>query len=428
MNSPSDVGKILTLQRVFISATSIAAVLAVTILVISLVRFVKTVSANAVTEETTFVPIVSTDATTSTEVIMNSELLPDNELADQYWGELEELPLSEVKDITHNEIRGLYVGSGSSLDLAIERCNNSELNAIVIDLKNEWGCPFMCENETANEIGYVWDAYDLAAVVEKCHENGIYVIGRIVCFNDCTAAEKFPERAICDIDGNPLHFKTEGKWEYLISLAEEACGYGVDEIQFDYVRFPAGSTSEGVDPYYGPEGSTPSKADAINRFLQEARIRIQDKLGVPLSADIFGIVLTSPMDAEIIGQDFATLGMTGIDSCCPMVYPSHYALGTMLNGFTFEYPDKEPYLIVYSVLQESQEIFSQEGFSTVRPYLQAFTASYIGEGNYIEYGYDEINAQIKALHDLGIQEYILWDPKVKYPEGPYDGNMAVPET
>ena len=243
MNSPSDVGKILTLQRVFISATSIAAVLAVTILVISLVRFVKTVSANAVTEETTFVPIVSTDATTSTEVIMNTELLPDNELADQYWGELEELPLSEVKDITHNEIRGLYVGSGSSLDLAIERCNNSELNAIVIDLKNEWGCPFMCENETANEIGYVWDAYDLAAVVEKCHENGIYVIGRIVCFNDCTAAEKFPERAICDIDGNPLHFKTEGKrpflspynkdnWEYLISLAEEACGYGVDECAF----------------------------------------------------------------------------------------------------------------------------------------------------------------------------------------------------
>ena len=438
MNSPSDVGKILTLQRVFISAASIAAVLAVTILIISLVRFIKVAGANAVTEETTLVPIVSTDATTSTEVIMNTELLPDNELADQYWGELEELPLSEVKEITHNEIRGLYVGSGSSLDLAIERCNNSELNAIVIDLKNEWGCPFMCENETANQIGYVWDAYDLAEVVEKCHENGIYVIGRIVCFNDCTAAEKFPERAICDINGNPLHFKTEGKrpflspynkdnWEYLISLAEEACGYGVDEIQFDYVRFPAGSTSEGVDPYYGPEGSTPSKADAINRFLQEARIRIQDKLGVPLSADIFGIVLTSPMDAEIIGQDFATLGMTGIDSCCPMVYPSHYALGTMLNGFTFEYPDKEPYLIVYSVLQESQDIFSQEGFSTVRPYLQAFTASYIGEGNYIEYGYDEINAQIKALHDLGIQEYILWDPKVKYPEGPYDGNMAVPE-
>ncbi len=438
MNSPSDVGKILTLQRVFVSATSIAAVLAVTILVLSVVRFVRIVNANTAVSESTYVPIVSTDVTTSTELVMNTELLPENSLADQYWGELEELPADQVIIPVHNEIRGLYVGSGSSLDLAIERCNNSELNAIVIDIKNEWGIPFMCENETAHDIGYVWDAYDLAAVVEKCHENGIYVIGRIVCFNDCTAAEKYPDRAICDVNGNMLHFKTEGKrpflspyneenWDYLISLAEEVCGYGVDEIQFDYVRFPAGATSEGVDPYYGPEGSTPSKSDAINRFLQEARIRIQDKLGVPLSADIFGIVLTSPMDAEIIGQDFATLGLTGIDSCCPMVYPSHYALGTMLNGFTFEYPDKEPYLIVYSVLQESQEIFNQEGFSTVRPYLQAFTASYIGEGNYIEYGYDEINAQIKALHDLGITEYILWDPKVQYPEGTYDGNMAVPE-
>ena len=241
-----------------------------------------------------------------------------------------------------------------------------------------------------------------------------------------------------DENGEVVLFSSEGKrpflspynrenWEYLIELAEEAASYGIDEIQYDYVRFPVGYKNDKT-PYYGAEGTFPTKAEAINRFLQEARIRIQDKLGVPLSADIFGIVLTSPMDAEIIGQDFATLGMTGIDSCCPMVYPSHYALGTMLNGFTFEYPDKEPYLIVYSVLQESQEIFSQEGFSTVRPYLQAFTASYIGEGNYIEYGYDEINAQIKALHDLGIQEYILWDPKVKYPEGPYDGNMAVPET
>ena len=115
MNSPSDVGKILTLQRVFISATSIAAVLAVTILVISLVRFVKTVSANAVTEETTFVPIVSTDATTSTEVIMNTELLPDNELADQYWGELEELPVQVINEHICSEktaltLRDLLIG------------------------------------------------------------------------------------------------------------------------------------------------------------------------------------------------------------------------------------------------------------------------------------------------------------------------------
>ena len=70
MNSPSDVGKILTLQRVFVSATSIAAVLAVTILVLSVVRFVRIVNANTAVSESTYVPIVSTDVTTSTELVM----------------------------------------------------------------------------------------------------------------------------------------------------------------------------------------------------------------------------------------------------------------------------------------------------------------------------------------------------------------------
>jgi hypothetical protein len=117
--------------------------------------------------------------------------------------------------------------------------------------------------------------------------------------------------------------------------------------------------------------------------------------------------------------------MTGIDSCCPMVYPSHYALGTMLAGHVFKYPDKEPYLMVYSVLHECQATYKQPGFTAVRPYLQAFTASYIGKGNYMEYGYREINSQIKAIKDLGITEFILWDPSCKYPSGTYDGDMSV---
>jgi hypothetical protein len=66
------------------------------------------------------------------------------------------------------------------------------------------------------------------------------------------------------------------------------------------------------------------------------------------------------------------------------------------------------------------------GFTTVRPYLQAFTASYIGKDsagtpNYITYGYDQINAQIKAIEDAGYSEWILWNPLAKYPPGLYDG-------
>ena len=427
------------MQRAFTGVSAVAVLLGAVILTVLLVKLGKAVIAG-MPEKTepseTFVPIVSTEPVVTETTVMHTELLPADELSDAFWGKLPELPEPEVKHVTHNEVRGIYIGSCSALDRAIELCNNSELNAVVIDLKTEWGLPWMSTNQTAREIGYVWDAYDIDSVIERCHENDIMVIGRIVSFNDSTAAGHFPERSIRDVNGNTLKFRTEGSrpflspyntdnWEYLISIGEEAASHGLDEIQFDYVRFPAGSTTSGEQPYYGPEDTTPSKSAAVNRFLQMARIRIQDTMGVPVSADIFGIVLTSAMDAKIIGQDFATLGMTGIDSCCPMAYPSHYALGTMLGGHTFEYPDKEPYLMVYSVLHESSDIYRQEGFTTVRPYLQAFTATYIGAGNYMEYDYTAMNAQIKAIHDLGLNEFILWDPACKYPDGNYDGYMAV---
>ena len=416
---------------------SISAVLAVILISLGINRIIRYAGAS---EESGNTPIlatlVSTTVTYTEPVIYHTEQLEASALADSYWRPLPELPEDEVIVPEHYEVKALYIGSCSAIDKAVELCNNSELNAVVIDLKNEYGMPYMSHVETAKEIGYVWDAYDIEAIIRKCHNNNIRVIGRIVSFNDQLAAKHFPDRAIQDADGNVVGFSNEGNnpflspynsvnWDYLIDIGIEAVGYGIDEIQFDYVRFPAGATKNKVKPYFGEEGQYPTKAEAVNRFLQEARIRIQDTYGVPVSADIFGIVLTSESDAKIIGQDFATLGMTGIDSCCPMLYPSHYALGTMLGGHVFKYPDKEPYLMVYSVLHECNSTYKQPGFTAMRPYLQAFTASYIGKGNYIEYGYREINSQIKAAKDMGINEFILWDPRCKYPSGSYDGNMSV---
>jgi hypothetical protein len=433
-NDSLEIARLKRTLTILLSVSAILAVVLVTLGITKLINYTKKPDAPV------NVPVIASasysEITTTEPIVYHTEQLAASELADSYWRPLPELPEDQVIVPEHVEVKALYIGSGSALDKAIELCNNSELNAIVIDLKNEYGLPYMSNVSTAREIGYVWDAYDLEAVVNKCHENGIRVIGRIVSFNDRVAAKHFPERAIRDADNNVVKFSNEGNnpflspyceenWDYLIDIAIEAVGYGVDEIQFDYVRFPAGATQNKVKPYYGEENQYPSKAEAVNRFLQEARIRVQDTYGVPVSADIFGIVLTSPSDAAIIGQDFETLGMTGIDSCCPMVYPSHYALGTMLAGHTFKYPDKEPYLMVFSVLHECQPIYKQEGFTYVRPYLQAFTASYIGKGNYIEYGYYEINSQIKAIKDLGINEFILWDPSCKYPSGTYDGDMSV---
>jgi hypothetical protein len=437
LNSGSDNNEVMRLKRIITILLSLSAILAVVLVTMGVTKVINYARTSETSE---YVPVlatlVSTEVTYTEPTVYHTEQLEATPLADSYWRELPELLEDEVKVPDHFEVKGLYIGSGSALDKAIELCNNSELNTIVIDLKNEYGLPYMSKVPTAKEIGYVWDAYDLDAVIEKCHNNNIRVIGRIVSFNDQVAAQHFPERAIQDVDGNVVQFSNEGNkpflnpyntdnWDYLIAIGIEAAEHGVDEIQFDYVRFPAGATKNKVKPYFGEDGQYPEKSEAVNRFLQEARIRIQDTYGVPVSADIFGIVLTSEGDAKIIGQNFSTLGMTGIDSCCPMVYPSHYALGTMLGGHVFDYPDKQPYLMVYSVLHECQAIYKQPGFTTVRPYLQAFTASYIGKGNYIEYGYREINSQIKAIHDLGITEFILWDPSCKYPSGSYDGNMSV---
>ena len=375
----------------------------------------------------------SSETTETTPPYVVEEIMPANQLADNYWGAL--VPCENAVAYEHHEVHGMYIGAAFNLENNLAIADNSEINALVIDLKEGEGIFFNSTNPTALEIGYVDPRYDLSYVVEQCHSHNVRVIGRIVCFKDPQLVEKYPDRAICDSTGTPLYFYNEGSsafaspydarnWEYFIELAEEAISYGVDEIQFDYVRFPTGASTSGNSPYYGIEGEVPTRADAINRFLQTARIRIQDGLGVPLGADIFGIAVTSSLDGDILGQDWATVGLTQVDSLCPMIYPSHYALGTVMNGTEYPKPDLAPYEIMYNALIIGSPNHTQPGYSTVRPYVQAFTASYIGEGNYMTYDYNAINSQIRAIQDSGLTEFILWNAGGSYPSGNYGGNRG----
>lgn len=385
-------------------------------------------SSSTLTEDTTATTLLETTAPTT--VATAAELLQQSAAVESFFGPL---PVVESKvEYTHNEIHAVYIGAAANLDKNIALAQNSEINAFVIDLKESNGVLFKTTNALAAEIGATKDYYDLATVVQKCHDNDIKVIGRIVCFKDPILAEAKPDYSISDAAGNSLFFKNEGSkafadpydtrtWDYNIDLAIEAINTGIDEIQFDYVRFPTGKTTTGEKAYFGDPALTPAKYEVINRFLQTARIRIQDEFGVPLSADVFAIILSSKSDGENIGQDWATVGLTGIDSVCPMIYPSHYALDTVLNGQNFDKPDYYPHDVVFSALSMGKDEADVAGYSAVRSYLQAFTASYIGEGNYINYNYEQINAQIKALKEVGYTEWVLWNPSGKYPEGAYDG-------
>ena len=322
--------------------------------------------------------------------------------------------------------RGLYLTAstaGARLDHYIELANTTEINAYVIDLKNDYGTVGYNSNvPLANEIGAVEVRFDIDKVTTKLKENDIYTIGRIVVFKDPILAEKKPEYAIKNKDGGLYLFNgtnwidpyNEECWKYAIDIAREALDKGFDEIQFDYIRFPDGKRSDMVfeskDDREAPE--------VVNDFLAYARKELEGEI---LSGDIFAIVCETPGDTEGIGQVFEDIG-ENLDYISPMIYPSHYALGQSINGVVFPKPDLDPYGIVLNTLLKAKSRYEKvEGHTPIiRPFLQDFTASWIGAGNYQKYGTEQAKQQIKAVYDAGYEEWFFWDPFNNYSTDAYE--------
>jgi len=342
-------------------------------------------------------------------------------------GDAEGQPVNEEKE--RIKVKALYLtgwtaGSSQKLEHYIELANTTEINAYVVDIKDDDGyvgyesqVPVVRENNTWKK------KYNPEKVLKEFHDNGIYVIGRLVVFKDPVYSVKRPDLAIKHVNGglwkdkdgitwlNPYNRET---WDYAISIAKEAVALGFDEIQFDYVRFPGGGkTTMDFSAYDKP------KYEAINEFLAYAKQQITE---VPISADVFGIILESPKDTENIGQYLELVGKD-IDYISPMVYPSHYALGQIVNNVKFDVPDLMPYEVVYHSLVKCRNRLSQvEDYKAkVRPYLQDFTASWLkdrktGKKYYQEYGPEQVRQQIQAVYDAGYEEWILWDARNTYSE------------
>jgi hypothetical protein len=148
-------------------------------------------------------------------------------------------------------------------DRFIDMAMDTELNALMVDLKDETGeVWYDSENPVADEVGAVSSSFDLEEVVRRSHDLGLYVIGRIVLFNDPIAAASKPAMAVWDA-ATDAPYESRGQYfldptdpdarQYGLDLAAEACEMGVDEVQFDYVRFPD-ARSESPRP-----GSPPSQ-------------------------------------------------------------------------------------------------------------------------------------------------------------------------
>lgn len=326
----------------------------------------------------------------------------------------------------YQEARGIYMTGNTAglqwrFEQILEETNNSVINAWVVDVKDDHGTMTYASGiPLVNEFGQ--DARvkvrDFQSVIDVMRENDIYPIARIVTFKDVIATANKPEWAIQTHEGNVWRDRKQDAWlnpynreawDYLVDIAKEAATKGFYEIQFDYVRFPTDGPREQID--YGVAGEEETMAEAIADFLSYARNELKP-YGVYVSADIFGLV-PIVVDDMRLGQHLETL-TTATDVLCPMAYPSHYALGTFGIGV----PDLAPYAIIYETMVKAVErieaVETEKKKAVLRPWLQDFTASYLGRGYYQRYGAEQVQEQIQATYDSGVNEWLLWNAGNNY--------------
>ncbi|OGN00616.1 MAG: hypothetical protein A3B91_02265 [Candidatus Yanofskybacteria bacterium RIFCSPHIGHO2_02_FULL_41_29] len=338
-------------------------------------------------------------------------------------------------------VRAIYltstsVANGNKIDKLIDLANKTELNSVVIDIKDSSGY-ISYDSSVAEAEKYkteLVEIKDIDALVRKLHENGIYVIGRMAVFQDPILAKARPDWAVKNssfggtwYDNRRLAWidpANRNAWQYFSALAKDALMAGIDEINLDYIRFPSDGNLEAmVFPAWEKEKT---RSQVLKEFFKYMR----EELGnVRISVDLFGFVTTRTEDfgvGQVIEDAFEYF-----DYISPMVYPSHYPP----NFLGFTNPAEHPYEVIYYTLSEGQKrlneflqkmnneqrTFLRQGFGgqamnrkpKIRPWIQDFKLG-------AEYTQAMVEAEIKATQDaLGDQYngFMLWNAGNNYHEG-----------
>jgi hypothetical protein len=278
------------------------------------------------------------------------------------------------------------------------------LNLIEIDVKDENGEVAGLGAMTpalAKRYGAERDYYDLKHLVALAHDRHIWVVARIVSFKDPIVAEHDARLAIHDAQGGVWHDKggvpwlnqySPRAWSYLISLGKAAARAGVDEVQYDYMRFP----SEGdLTAMRWPGKKAEPKNATIPRFLAAAH-RALEPFHVKLGVDLFGLAAAHELG---IGQDVALIAKH-VDVISPMLYPNHFGPGELGVGD----PNGSPNTIVaLSMGTFRGQLINAPGVK-IRPWLQDFGG----------YQSAQVRAQISAAMGQGAIGWMLWNASVIY--------------
>jgi hypothetical protein len=328
------------------------------------------------------------------------------------------LPADTFRTPMPEEIRGVHItGPLMSLPgkfgeyLALKR---DGLNTVELDLKDESGNVSFLKGAPAIALhdGAARAYFDLKKAVVQAHQAGIYVIGRVVSFEDPITSVAHPQLAIHKSDGSL--WKTNGglgwlnpyshaAWKYDVDVAVAGAKAGFDEIQFDYTRFPSDGDLS-IIRYPGAHPQPMKKT--IAAYLAYAASRLHP-LGVRVSADVFGLSATHDLG---IGQYPAQIGKV-VDAIYPMTYPSHYRSGE----YNLPNPDDAPATTVTDSLRDFHAKTAGEPAVLV-PWLQDFS---LGR----TYTLTDVAAQVAAARDAHTGGFMLWNAAGLYtPQGLRSGS------
>ena len=331
-----------------------------------------------------------------------------------------EAPVTHIA--TPSVVKAVYIsawtaGSAVPRDRIISLIGDTELNAVVIDVKDSTGrISFDVNDPYLKSLGSEEQRIkDVRALTNMLHQKNIYIIGRISVFQDSFMTKKKPDWAIKKKSDGTVWKDHKGfsfmdpankeVWKYTVDIAKEAYADGFDEINFDYVRYPSDGNLKDINYHIAKDRT---RADNMKAFFAGLNAEVKKPENIPMSADLFGLTTTETNDMGI-GQIIEN-ALPYFDFIAPMVYPSHFATGW--NGFKI--PADKPYEVVNTTMKSAMARAKAIGLSVnkIRPWLQDFSIK--DNGYYVKYTPDMVRAQMKATYDAGLPSWMLWDPNNKY--------------
>jgi len=328
------------------------------------------------------------------------------------------IPVARDFEVRAIYLTGVMAGSDHGIRI-IKHWREVGGNAVVFDIKDSDGSVNIAFEHPLAGRQHIY-IHDLPKFTHFLHSEGMHAIARIAMFRDQRLVETHPELAVkSHRTGQPWRENGKLVWtdtsnpkvqEYDIALAKFVADSGVDEIQFDYVRFPAEGDQKDARFYFQTEHPKWQRSDVIADFLKRAYAELHPK-GVLLSLDVFGVMAWQrPVDLSHTGQDIVQMAKY-CDVLSPMIYPSHF-----FGMDNIAHPGDAPEHFIGESMARFELITKDSGV-VIRPWLQAFrwrTKTYSPE---------YIKVQVATAKEKGGIGFLFWNAANDYSK-PYE---AMPE-